>query len=96
MKTVAVLALLCLTSDLAFAQAQGCQSTARAGDLLACYNGTAPTASPGRRAPSKMTTAAAKPRISQTPAKAPVDDDEVLANENQRLDTKVKSLCRGC
>jgi hypothetical protein len=38
----------------------------------------------------------AKTPVSKTPAKAQVDDDVVLADENKKLDTKVKSLCRGC
>jgi hypothetical protein len=34
--------------------------------------------------------------VSETPAKAQVDDDVVLADENKKLEKKVKSLCRGC
>jgi hypothetical protein len=96
MKTIAVVVFLCATSDLAFAQAPECQPTPRAGDLLACYNRTARTPSPDRRATSKVRAVLAKTPVSETPAKAQVDDDVVLADENKKLDTKVKSLCRGC
>ena len=96
MKTIALLAFLCGASDIASAQALGCQPTAKAGDLLDCYNGTARPPSPSKRAIPKALAVEAKTPVPEAPAKARADDDDVLVYENKKLDTKVKSLCRGC
>jgi hypothetical protein len=96
MKTIALLAFLCGASDIAFAQALGCQPTPKAGGLFDCYNGIARTPSPSKRAIPKVLAVQAKTPVPEAPAKALADDDDVLIYENKKLDTKVKSLCRGC
>ena len=97
MKKVAVFALLCAISDPAFAQVQECPPTPRAGDLLNCYNRIAPPPAPHKRAATpKMTTTLEKPAVSrsQTSQRAQVDD--LLDEENRKLDSKLNTLCRGC
>jgi len=96
MKTIAVLALFCAISDSAFAQAPECPPTPRAGDLLNCYNRTAPSPALGKRVTSKVTTALDKPAISKTPTDPRAQVDDILAVENSKLDAKLKTICRGC
>ena len=98
MQKVAALALFCAISDVAFAQAPECQPTPRAGDLLACYNRTAPAPPPipGKPATSKATTALDKPAVSKTPTDKRAQVDDLLNDENKKLDMKLKTLCRGC
>jgi hypothetical protein len=96
MKTIAVLAFFYAFSSIAFAQAPECQPTPGAGDLLACYNRTELPPAPVKRATSKVTTVPEEPAVSKplTDRRARVED--ILEDENKKLDTKVKSLCRGC
>jgi hypothetical protein len=105
MRVIALLVLLCTLSGVASAQTtEQCQPIQRAGDLLACYNRTAPPHTLGKPAKSKASTAAAskapialdKPAVSETPTdqKAPYVD--VLAVENSKLDARLKVICRGC
>jgi hypothetical protein len=96
MKKVAVFALLCAISDPAFAQVQECQSTQGAGDLLACYNRTAPLPAPQKRATPKITTKLEKPALSKTQTNQRAQVDDLLDDENRKLDAKVNTLCRGC
>jgi hypothetical protein len=96
MRIIAILILLCVSSKVASAQTtEPCPPAPRAGDLLNCYNRTAPPPSLGKRATSKITTLD-NPALSQTPTnqRAPVDD--LLNDENKKLDAKLKTLCRGC
>ena len=95
MKIIAVLAIFYAFSDLAFAQTP-CHPTPGAGDLLACYNRTEQAPAPRKRATSRAANALEKSAASKTPTdrRAPVDD--ILNDENKKLDAKVKSLCRGC
>jgi hypothetical protein len=100
MRMIALLILLCVPSTVASAQtAEQCPPTPRAGDLLGCYDRTAPPPAPGKRATSKVATAPDKPAAAKAPAdkRAPIDiDDDLLGDENKKLDAKVKTLCRGC
>jgi hypothetical protein len=96
MKAIAVLAFLYAFSDMAFAQVPECQPTPGAGDLLACYNRTELPPVPGKRATSKVTTALNKPAVSKTPTDHRARVDDILDDENKKLDAKVKTLCRGC
>ena len=107
-----IIALLCLLgtlADVATAQtAEQCQSTRRAGDLLACYNGTAPPHPPGKSKTSKASSAPHKSVLTEAPiavekpaaSKTPTDQkaqyvDELVA-ENSKLDAKMKTICRRC
>jgi hypothetical protein len=101
--------LLCMSSGVVSAQTtEQCRPTQRAGDLLACYNRTAPPHTLGKPKTSKASTAPNKPAISEAPiavdkpavSKNPTDRREryvdVLAAENSKLDAKMKTICRGC
>jgi hypothetical protein len=92
MKTIAVLALFCAFSDLAFAQAPECKYIPKASDRLACYDRAAPPTAVAKPTASQTPTPAAKPAGATDQGQA-VD---MLADENKKLDTKLKSLCRGC
>jgi hypothetical protein len=97
MRIVAILILLCTFSKVASAQTvEQCPPTPSAGDLLGCYNGIAPPAAQHKRATAKVTTALDKPAVSETLTDPRAQDDDMLAEENKKLDTKVKTLCRGC
>jgi len=96
MKTIAVLALFCAISDLAFAQAPECPPTPRAGDLINCYNRTAPLPALGKPARSKVRTALDKTAVSDHPTDPRAQVNDILAVENNKLDAKLKTICRGC
>jgi hypothetical protein len=107
MRTIALVILLCLTAAVAGAQTtEHCNSIQRAGDILRCYEGTAPAVTLAKPKRPKPLHAAEKP------AGAPVAGDvtgafdapvgqkapyvDVLAIENSKLDSKMKTICRGC
>ena len=109
MRATALVILLCVSSEVASAQtAEQCQPTQRAGDLLACYNGTAPPHMVGKPKTPKASTVSDKPAVSEAPiavdkpaaSKTPTDQKaqyvDILAVENSKLDAKLKTLCRGC
>ena len=107
MRIIALLCLLGTLADVAIAQtAEQCQSMQGAGDLIACYNGTAPPHTLGKPKTSKASIPA-KPAVSEVPiavdkpaeSKDPADRAkyvDVLAVENSKLDAKMKTICRGC
>jgi hypothetical protein len=85
MKAVALVVALCTFCGPAFAQANECQSIQRASDRLACYDKAAAAA------------VRVKPAVaSPAPATQPGQTGDLLAEENARLDTKIKNICRGC
>jgi len=92
MKTIAVLALFCAISDMAFAQAPECKSIPKASDRLACYDRAAPPTAVAKPAASKTPTTAAKPAGATDQGQA----IDMLAVENSKLNAKVKTICRGC
>jgi hypothetical protein len=96
MKIIAALALFCAFSGMAFAESLECSPTPGAGDLLACYNRTAPPPKLRKRATSKVPTAQDKPATFNIPAESRSQADDMLIHENKKLDAKVKTLCRGC
>ena len=108
MKAIALLGFLRTLSGVANAQtAEQCPPTARAGDFLNCYNGTAPPSTLGKSKRPKASTAtdnraAIKNSIAEdkTASKAATDGRapyvDMLAVENKQLDAKLKTLCRGC
>jgi hypothetical protein len=96
MKTIAAVALFCSFSGMAFAESLECSPTLGAGDLLACYNRTAPPPKLRKRATSKVPTAQDKPTTFDIPAESRSQADDMLIHENKKLDAKVKTLCRGC
>jgi hypothetical protein len=109
MRTTALVILLCMSSEVVSAQpTEQCQPIQRAGDLLACYNRTAPPHTLGKPKTSEASTAPYKPAISKAPiavdkpaaSKTPTDQKaqyvDVLAVENLKLDAKLKTICRGC
>jgi len=96
MKAIAALALFCAFSDMAFAVSPECPPSPGAGDLLACYNRTAPPPKLPKRATSKVPTAQDQHAIFNIPADSRSLADDILIHENKKLDAKVKTLCRGC
>jgi hypothetical protein len=94
MRIIALLVLFCTLSEVAIAQTVQCQSVPKASDRLACYDRAAPPKVVDKAAASK-TAAPEKAAAS----KAPRDQGTVvdmLAVENAKLDTKIKTICRGC
>ena len=97
-----------MSSELASAQTtEQCKLAHRAGDLLDCYNGTAPPHAPAKPKTSKASTAPYKPAASEAPiavdkpaaSKTPTDQKtyvDRIAAENSKLDAKMKTICRGC
>ena len=108
MRVAALVILLCMTSGVVRAQTtEQCQPTQRAGELLACYNGTAAphalgkpaskaSISPDKPAASKAPIAPEDPAASKTPADQKAQYVDVLAVENSKLEAKMKTICRGC
>ena len=108
MRAIGLLALFCTLSGVANAQtAEQCPPTARAGDFLNCYNGTASPPTLGKTKRSEAPTATNQPAAIESPiaeekpaSKAATDGRapyvDMLAVENKRLDAKLKTLCRGC
>jgi hypothetical protein len=85
MKSVALLVALFALCGPAIAQTADCQSVPKASDRLACYDKAASQA-------RQVTPAAA----SAVPAAQPAQATDLLAEENARLDAKIKNICRGC
>jgi hypothetical protein len=96
MKTIAALAWFCAFSGMAFAESLECPPSPGAGDLLACYNRTAPPPKLRKRATSNVPAAEDKHAIFNIPADSRSQADDMLIHENKKLDAKVKTLCRGC
>jgi hypothetical protein len=108
MRIIALLCLLGTLSGVAIAQTnEQCQPIQRAGDLLACYNRTAPPHTLAKPKTSKASTAPDKSAVSEAPivvdkpAESKNQTDrakyvDVLAVENSKLDAKMKTICRGC
>jgi hypothetical protein len=97
MRIIAILILLCTFSKVAGAQTvEQCPPSPRAGDLLGCYDRTAPPPARGKRATPRVTTAPDKPAVSKTPTDPRAQADDMFADENKKLDAKVKTICRGC
>ena len=97
MRATALVILLCMSSGVVSAQTtEQCRPTQRAGDLLACYNRTAPPDTLGKPKTSKASTAPNKPAVSKNPTDQRERYVDVLAAENSKLDAKMKTICRGC
>ena len=108
MRAIAPLVLFCSLSGVAGAQtADQCPPTARAGDVLNCYNGMAPSHTLGKSKKPKAAIATNQPAAIKGPiavdeqvSKTPTDERtpyvDMLAVENKKLDAKLKTLCRGC
>ena len=85
MKPVALLIALLALCGPAIAQTADCRSVPKASDRLACYDRAASQ-------PRANKPAAASP----APAAQPGQVTDLLAEENARLDAKIKNICRGC
>jgi len=108
MRIIALLCLLGTLSGVAIAQTnEQCQPMQRAGELLACYNRTAPPHTLAKPKTSRASTAPDKSAVSEAPIAAdkPAESKDqtdrakyvdVLAVENSKLDAKMKTICRGC
>ena len=108
MRTVVLATLLCLSSGTVNAQTtEPCHALKGAGDLIACYDGTAPASTSARPkgsrpAAAQNNPAAPEPRMAGAGAAASkgstrqTPDFDVLDAENSKLGAKMKTLCRGC
>ena len=89
MRVLALLFLLDILADVAIAQtAIECRSLRKAADRLACFDkaGPPPPLSKLEGSPTESS--------STTPGQKKVMD--MLADENEKLDAKIKTICRGC
>jgi hypothetical protein len=85
MKAAALLVVLCALCGPAIAQTGECQSITKSSERLACYD---KAAAPATRV---------KPSAAASAPVAPADRrGDPLAEENARLDAKIKNICRGC
>jgi hypothetical protein len=109
MRATVLVILLCMSSEVVSAQTtEQCRPTQRAGDLLACYNRTAPPHTISKPKTSKASTSPNKPAVSEAPiavdkpvaSKNATDQRaqyiDVLKAENSKIDAKMKTICRGC
>ena len=94
MKVIVLLVALCSFSEVAVAQSTQCQSIPKASDRLACYDRAAPPTAAAKPATSKPRAGPANPAASTAPDQGRVVD--MLADENSKLDAKIKTICRGC
>ena len=85
MKAAALWIALFALCEPAIAQTSECQSIQKASDRLACYDRAA--------APAARIKPAA---VAPTPAAPSGQPADLLADENARLDAKIKNICRGC
>jgi hypothetical protein len=93
-KVIVLLVSLCTFAEIAVAQSTQCQSIPKASDRLACYDRAAPSMAAAKPATSKARPGPANPAASETaPEQGQVVD---IAAENSKLDTKLKTICRGC
>ena len=91
-----VLLIAGLFPQAALAQASVCESLANQMDRLACYNLGSPPPPPSvsprpKNAATKIEKSAA-PKAEPRPSQS----GDVLAEENQKLTAKLKTICRGC
>ena len=97
MRAIALVILLCMSSEVASAQTtEQCQPTQSAGDHLACYNRTAPPPHTLSKRASKAPITLDKPAASKTPIDQKDQYVDVLEVENSRLDARLKTICRRC
>ena len=92
MKPVALLIALLALCGPAIAQTADCRSVPKASDRLACYDRAASQPRANKPAAASPAPAAASP----APAAQPGQVTDLLAEENARLDAKIKNICRGC
>jgi hypothetical protein len=81
-----LLVLLCTFSGTAMAQGIDCKSISNAKDRLACSDQAAPPAAKSK----------AKPPINATKPDQKGNVVDQLAIENERVDARTKTICRGC
>ena len=91
MKPVVTLILLCALCGPAAAQTSECQSVPKASDRLACYDRLMPPTNKSKS--SSSTSAKSSDAATSAPQGQPGD---MLANENAHLDSRIKTICRGC
>src|SRR5258708_5676048 len=109
MRATALVILLCMSSGVVSAQTtEQCQPKQRAGDLLACYNRTAPphtlskpktskaSTAPNKTAVSEAPIAVDKPAVSKNATDQRAQYIDVLEAENSKIDARMKTICRGC
>jgi len=100
MRSVALLMALWALCGPANAQTSQCQSIPKASDRLACYDKATPpknqAKSPAAGSPAAASPAASSPAASSKTSPQQGQLGDMLADENARLDSKIKTICRGC
>jgi hypothetical protein len=97
MRTIGLLFLLGTLSNVAIAQASECQSISKASERKACLDKAPPawvaehSKQPGSRTSQPPDQATSE---SNTPSQRTLAD--VLAEENSKLNAKIRNVCRGC
>ena len=91
MKPVALLIMFCGLCGPAAAQTSECQSVPKASDRLACYDRLMPPT--GKSKSSAMSSGKASDASSSS---SQGQSGDMLADENARLDSRIKTICRGC
>lgn len=96
MRTAALSAILLAIPLAAGAQSQDCQSITKNVDRLSCYDRASPPIRPEKGRASRAASSS-KNNVdagSATASQTPLAD--MLDVENKKLDTRIKSICRGC
>jgi hypothetical protein len=89
MKVILFTSLLLAVSQGAVAQTSECSRVPKASDRLACYDKASPPSAAKAVAPKNNAVASGA-----SPDQATMVD--ALAVENEKLDAKLKRICRGC
>ena len=92
MKFLPLVVLLISIDQGALAQTSGCSTVPKASDRLACYD----RATPPTAAKSVNPTPALSPAAASTSPPTQGQVVDMLAIENSKLDSRLKTICRGC
>ena len=97
LKFILLIAGLTMVPQVAMGQPSICQSIANQMERLACYDKGYPT-SARTASPKKTDSTPEKSEKTATPKAQPEQGAvvDMLAAENKRLETKLKTICRGC
>lgn len=90
MRLLLLTALLLAGCQYAAAQTTECSTVPKASDRLACYDRATPPSA------AKPTTSKQKAAASSNTAPDQRQIVDALAVENERLDARLKKICRGC
>lgn len=92
MRSIALFAFVCAFPAAAAAESIECRTIPKATDRLACYDRLAPPMAAQKSRPTSIDTSGQQ--APATGSQTPLAD--MLEVENTRLNSKIKSICRGC